>query len=332
MTQLPIIDLHCDLLSCLYNHPEHTPFLPEARCALPQLQAGGVRFQVCAIFHVTEPGSGQHGLGQAAAFQRLVTEQSTLVRPWRCGEPALAEDGRIQLACAIENASVLGEESEPLDLLLARFDQIRVLVGPVVYVSMTWRDANRFGGGDATTTGLTAEGRVLLDYLAQHGIAVDCAHTSERLAEAICAYRAAHAPTLRVLASHTCFRAVHDIARNLSDDTLRAIIAADGVIGMHWIRDHVGGNGATQFARHVEHMLRLGGERHLACGADFFYDGDLPPAYRSDDPYAHFYPGFENAAHYPNLFVLLRRELGLAPAACEQIAWRNAARFLEASI
>ncbi|MBI4238937.1 MAG: membrane dipeptidase [Deltaproteobacteria bacterium] len=331
LKRLPIIDLHCDLLSCLYNHPECTPFLPEARCALPQLQAGGVRLQICAIFHLTEPGSGRAGIGQAETFQRLLSEQSATVHAWRPGQAINGDDRRIQLACAIENASVLGEESEPLDIVLARLDRIRMLAGPLVYLSLTWRDANRFGGGDATSSGLTAEGRVLLDYLAQYGIAVDFAHTSESLAHDICNYRAAHAPTLRLLASHTCFRAVHDIPRNLSDETLRAIIAADGVIGMHWIRDHVGGNSAAQFARHAAQLLQLGGERHLACGADFFYEGDLPPAMRSTEPHAHFYPGFENATHYPNLFALLRRELRLSEAVCEQIAWRNAARFLGAA-
>ena len=78
----PVIDLHCDLLSYLEATEGSTHMDTEGiGCALPHLQAGGVKLQVCALYCPTEPGSA--GL---ATVQRLRdTGQLLSVAPnwWR---------------------------------------------------------------------------------------------------------------------------------------------------------------------------------------------------------------------------------------------------------
>lgn len=262
-----VVDLHCDLLYYLLNDPKRTPKDPQARCSFPQLKEGGVSLQVLPIFSVDSSVEGEK---QIALFQQLPKDIKTVI--------------------AVENASAICSDED--ELQLERFTQIKPL-----YISLTWNFENRFGGGAKTNVGLKEDGKVLLEYLQGKNIAIDLSHTSDQLAYDILKY------DVPIIASHSNCRKICNVPRNLPDELIQEIIKREGIIGVNIIRYFVGDR-IEDFAKHVSHIIDLGGENHLALGCDFFYEKDLGKT--QDEVY---FPGFSDATCYPRLLELLEAHI-----------------------
>jgi len=291
----PVVDLHCDLLAYLNDdRGKHSPEDETSRCSLPLLKKGGVSFQALALFSETEKQPRKEFEGQLECYHKIKTM-----------------DGP-QFAPAVENASGLLEEGESISLLPDRFDQEKWL-----YVSMTWKDENRFGGGDTTQVGLKDDGRKLLDYMDGKGVAIDLSHSSDALAEGI--LDDIHKKGLKILpiASHSNFRKVKEHPRNLPDSFAKEIIRMGGVIGINFVR-HFVGNEPEDFVRHIEHGLSLGGEDALVLGADFF-GGISLPAIEHLKPF--YQERYSNSGCYPTFYQLLERAFGREQT--DKIFYRN---------
>jgi membrane dipeptidase len=134
------------------------------------------------------------------------------------------------------------------------------------------------GGGDA---GLRPEGRRMVESLRAHRVLLDLAHASPRTFwSALDAHRqGGHHAVAPVIVSHTGARAVHDSWRNLDDDQIRAVAATGGVVGIMFHGGFLTGSPrratAADVVRHVEHVIRVGGEETAAIGSD--YDGFIIP-------------------------------------------------------
>lgn len=312
--KFPIADLHCDLLCYLQGDAHRSPFDAAVRCSIPQMLQGGVRLQVLPIFTLTEPGSTIKGTGQAEAFQSLLQNYPSLFP-------------KIDFMLSIENASGLFEEDEPLEIGFKRLENLVDRFGRVVYISPTWNSENRFGGGAHTEIGLKEDGKMLLQFLHGRNIAYDCSHNSDRLMKEALAYMDAHQLDIPIIASHSNMRAVNDVPRNLPDDLAREIFQRGGLIGMNFYKPFVGPAGTKYIARHMEHMLRLGGEKRVCFGADFFDIFDLPPQLRKE-PEEMFFSEVSDSSAYPYVLNLLRKELGLSDVQLENVASKNLKRFL----
>ena len=125
-------------------------------------------------------------------------------------------------------------------------------------------------GGLAGERGLSGFGRDLVRTMDERGIIVDLAHISE---EGFRDVLEVHDPSLPVIVSHTGVRGVHDSWRNLPDDQIRAVADTGGVIGIiaHtyalgpiWKRVPV-----SAMVDHMEHVIRLVGDEHVALGCDW---------------------------------------------------------------
>ncbi len=309
----PIADLHCDLLMALAAGKAVDDV--EIRCAVPQLRRGKVYWQMLAIFVETGPDAVEQGERQAEIYAMLFRKHpKDFHRGWTHLQfDPEAEPKKIQVYYAIENASGFCGEDEPLEQGLRRLDGWIERCGKPGYVSLTWKQENRFGGGNESTTGLKPDGVVLLDFLKEKGIAVDLSHTSDALAEAILKR------DQTVIASHSNFRSVCDVPRNLPDSFAQEIIRRGGVIGLNAVRHFVGSSRAV-LARHIEHALALGAEKNLCFGADFFWEGGV-------DGTDYFFDDFGDASHYPSLLVELRREGVTDRTFLADLAYRNAHRF-----
>lgn len=300
---IPVIDLHCDLLAFLNEDRTNNDPLDEAsRCSLPFLERGGVVFQVLAIFSELGKGSRQEAEGQIECYQQTVKNHP---------------ESKTTFALAIESACGLLEEEEPLDLLFGRFDQEKWM-----YVSLTWKEENRFGGGDQTKKGLKRDGELLLEYMDAKEVAIDLSHASDPLAEGILNYIDKKGLQITPIASHSNFRAVKNHPRNLPDALAKEIIARKGVIGMNFVR-HFVGNHSEDFLSHIHHGIALGGEDTLALGADFFGGISLPSTQHLQPFYQE---GFSNSSCYPRFLGLLESELSKNQV--EKIAHLNAGRFI----
>ncbi len=302
-----IFDLHCDLLSYLVQSSRRTVDDVESRCSIPQMQKGGVAFQTLAIFTETGPGSSQRCAQQLAIFQKILRDRPLELCQFAREAIAKKHLGQqpISLLLAIENASGLLEEDEDLTLCFNRLDRMLHEIGNILYISLTWNTENRFGGGNATSIGLKRDGEALLDFLDEKRIAIDLSHTSDWLAHDILDYIDRKGLDIQPIASHSNFRKVTDVPRNLPDELAKEIIRRKGIIGMNCIRRFIGQQ-QSDFLKHLEHGIILGGENALGFGADFFSDIDTLAELAYLKPY--FFSGFDYADCYPKLLDLFRQQ------------------------
>ncbi len=326
---LPILDLHCDLLSYLAGERGHTPHDPQVHCSIPQLKGGGVRLQVLAIFAETGVDSIQRGLEQADIYKVLAVQHSPDFEAVQIADtlPTLLRGSRVGIVAAFENASGFCGEEEPIQTGLERLKMLFGKVGRPLYVSLTWNHENRFGGGALTGVGLKEDGKKLIELLASKQIAVDLSHASDQLAHDILTFVDSEAIPVSLIASHSNTRAGCDMLRNLPDELLSELFRREGVVGLNFVRAFVGPD-PDAFCKHVEHVIKLGGERSLVFGADFFYEQDTPSNTYGKSADGWFFPTFDSSACYGKLLELLRRRLSLSDDVIANIAYRNGVDFI----
>ncbi len=320
---MKIADLHCDLLSYLANDDSRTALNPDVRCSLGQLKKGKVSFQTMAVFTETNKKSVASAEKQLTIFRtlpKLHPEDFERITHLSIPQPR----GKIFIAVAIENASGLCNETEPLENCFTRFDQYRETAGPIVYIGLTWNHENRFGGGNTTKVGLKPDGEALLNYLEGKQIAIDLSHTSDYLAHDILNYIDKKRLSLIPIASHSNFRTIADQPRNLPVELAKEIIRREGIIGLNFFKPFVGKNFPEDFQRQVDFARSLGALHQYCFGADFFYDKELPTSLY---PFPFYYEPFSDAGCYPDLIsylneVFTKQEL-------EKVAWTNITRFFE---
>lgn len=316
-----IADLHCDLLCYLAHDSKRTPDDSAVRCSIPQLQKGGVKLQVLAIYSSTSPESVQQGQEQVKRFHELLDDHANVFTTYG------GDHNKITIIPSIENASSVFSEEETLDKGFKRIIEIEEKTSKIAYLSMTWNEANRFGGGAHTKKGITDEGKELLRFLCERRIPIDLSHTSDQLAYDILNEIDKHSLQLPVIASHSNARSVYEAARNLPDELLLEVINRKGLIGLNFVNHFMG----ECIHPHLQHILGLGGHKSLAFGADFFYGMDVPKKHQRD-PETLFPPGYKDASVYPRILNEWKTELHLDEVTINNISWNNVNRFLEAEV
>jgi membrane dipeptidase len=325
----PIADLHCDLLCYLSRDPQRSPFDIAARCSIPQLKEGNVKFQTMAIFTETGHGSSKQGAAQVEAFKRILCDHHKIFELIKESNQLtdLQNSNKIGVLPAIENASSFCEENEPLEGALHRLTTWQRKIGKCLYVSLTWNTENRFGGGALTSVGLKNDGKHLIDYLCEHEIALDFSHTSDFLAFDILNYLEQNNLQLPLIASHSNFRSIADVPRNLPCDLAKEILKRRGLIGLNFIRPFVGPNSINNFVKQLEYSLQLGYPKGICLGADFFYTDDLSAGHQKP-PEHFFFPDFDHAGAYAKIVDLWKKELALSTEQLTNICYGNIINFL----
>jgi len=326
-----IADLHCDLLCYLKGDSKRTAYDHAVRCAIPQLKSGGVRLQIMAIYTDTNPNSTDEGLAQAQVFAKLPKLYPTEFRFVQNPEELSNQSPAIGIMAAIENASSFAKEKEPLQESLARFNTIRKMCGKIVYVSLTWNTENRFGGGAHSTVGLKTDGMQLIDFLQAKNIAIDLSHASDQLIIDIFNYLDHKKYQTPILASHSNFRKIADVPRNLPEEFAKEIMRREGLIGLNFIRSFIGEKDHLNLARQLEYGLEIGGANHLCFGADFYHLEDIPLPYRKP-PDAAFFPEFSNAGDYAKVLKLWKNHLTLPDDLLYDISYGNLQKYLSTKI
>ncbi|MBA3815121.1 MAG: membrane dipeptidase [Parachlamydiaceae bacterium] len=332
-TQYPIADLHCDLLCYLSLGHLRSPYDLPARCSIPQLREGNVKFQMMAIFAETTPGSSKNGMAQAETFKKILSSHSEVFELIRESSQfnTLQTSNKIGILPAIENASSFCEEEEPLKDGLHRFTTMQRKTGKCAYVSLTWNTENRFGGGALTSVGLKDDGKHLIDYLSEHGIALDFSHASDRLAFDILNYLDQNNLQLPLIASHSNFRTITNVPRNLPTDLAKEVLKRRGVIGLNFIRPFVGHESISNFSKQLEFSLQLGYPEGICLGADFFYPDDVSMEHRKS-PEQLFFPDFDQAGAYVKVIDLWKKELTLSHEQLKNICYNNLINFLKVNL
>src|SRR5437868_3690959 len=118
---LPVIDLHCDLLTYLCQDSQRTPHDFASHCSLPQLHAGNIKLQTLAIFAETTKSSVEEGKKQVEKFSELITHLPEHFTRFKL--PLEDTTPLIQIAPAFENASAFSSEEEPLNASIERLEE-----------------------------------------------------------------------------------------------------------------------------------------------------------------------------------------------------------------
>ena len=209
--------------------------------------------------------------GQAAAF----ADADTLKR-----------EGRRAVFLSVENGYAIGRD-------LRNIGMFRDM--GVAYITLCHNGANDLcdsAAGDPEHGGLSPLGREAVREMNRLGVAVDLSHAAPTT---FCdVLRESGAP---VICSHSSARALCDHPRNLTDDQIRALAAAGGVIQICLYGPFLAtGREATLMdaVDHIDYVVRLAGVDHVGIGSDFDGDGGIA--------------GCNNASEFINITVeLLRR-------------------------
>ena len=158
---------------------------------------------------------------------------------------------------SVEGGGGLFADSTELDTLYGA--GLRVL-------GMAWDDnelsSSAFGEND---TGLTEKGRALAKRCAELGIILDTSHLSDRAF-----YDTLDEYPMPVLATHSNFREICPVGRNLTLDMARNIAARGGVIGINLYPGFLREEGACtdDIIRHIDYGLEMLGEDFIGFGFD----------------------------------------------------------------
>lgn len=200
-------------------------------------------------------------------------------------ETARAE-GRLAVAFDLEGGLVLQGRPEMVALL----GELGVR-----QIHLAYNRNNQLAGGcyDEDMR-LTDAGRRIVQAINAAGIFMDCSHTGERTSLDII-----NASSDPVIFSHSNARALHDDARNITDEQIDACAATGGVVCVNGIGRFLGDDEARSPAivQHIDYFVQRVGPRHVGLGIDYAYPAngldEDPPGLDRDYwwPPAHGYVG-----------------------------------------
>jgi len=204
------------------------------------------------------------------------------------------QQGKMAIIITMENSTPI---ENPSQLLIWKRLGLRMAI-------LTHMKTNKYS--DSSTDiekwgGLSPEGKEMVKRMNELGILVDVSHLSDKAAA-----QAIELTTLPPVASHSCVRALNNVARNLPDDLIKAIAAKDGVIGINFfpvflsekvskeweklmsryneLREKYGENAreiirqemknlpkatVKDVVRHIKYISNLVGVEHVGLGSDF---------------------------------------------------------------
>ena len=306
---MKVFDLHCDTLSELrYAEEAGQPksFAEnDLQIDLKKLQKGDYMLQCFAAFvNLARPGQDPlvAALEEIDIFKRIMAKYSDFIAPVYQPEDLRknAEAGKISGMLTIEEGGCCKGSLGVLRLM----HELGVRM-----MTLTWNHENELAspnvvpGADTDTiwpcqpntkTGLKEKGFEFLAEMERLHIIADVSHLSDKGFWDI-----AEHSTRPFAASHSNCRALCGYTRNLTDDQLRALAQTGGTVGLNLYPPFLGGKADFDTLRaHLEHMLTLCGEDHVALGGDLDGCDELARGFTDVSSWASFY-AYLQAAGYP---------------------------------
>lgn len=298
MPMLRLLDLHCDTVTACMRAGQRLA----SNSLHVDLARGGRYGRWAQVFAIFVPDTLRGEAAWAYYKRALGFWRREMARAGELCPPA-----NVAPLLAVENGSVLrGDPSRVAELAA---DGVRIL-------TLTWNGPNELGSGAACdpSAPLSAAGRAAVLECWRRGVLPDVSHLNEAGFWEVDALRVKAGLDARYIASHSCCAAVRPHRRNLSDAQLRALFAADGLMGLCLYPEFLGGAGtAADALRHVEHLLALGGAERIALGSDL--DG------------CTMHPSLAGIEKLADLRGALLAD-GVGEAAVEGMFWENGARVL----
>lgn len=323
------IDLHCDTISALADHPERGDLLKNTfEIDLDKLTRGDSFIQDFALFvEMSETPDVWARYEQLLAEynKQLAFAGDKVHRILSAADIDVCEkEGKIGSMLSIEEGGVLGGSMEKLH---------RVYEDGVRLITLTWNFPNELGWPnkmEGEDKGLTERGWEIVEEMGRLHMIVDTSHLNDTGTRELLLH-AKRAP----VASHSDARALTEHSRNLPDDLLALYGERGGLIGLNFANHFLGSPFTESFpaqpeldfsagprqvslisdmVRHGLYMIDKAGEDILCLGTDF--DG-IEPAVEVKD-----------ASEMPRLADAFLAA-GLHEEQVEKIFWKNAKRYLK---
>ena len=305
-----MIDLHCDTIMQLLDHPDSGDLYRNTwKIDIEKLQKAHSKVQDFALF--INLGDMNDPYGRYEEMRNLCTTQIHLygehiqhVLSYQDVE-SVYKSGKIGALMSIEEGGVLGGDLDKLKQ--AYQDGVRL-------ITLTWNYPNGLGEphcGEQHKK-LTPKGIELVEAMQDLGIIVDCSHLNDAGTEQL-----GDILDIPFIASHSNAREVTAHTRNLPDNLIKLIANKGGVIGLNFAQSFLGTSPVSRIEDIVKHGLYLinkGGEDVVALGSDF--DGIKPNTEIKD------------ASEMYRLYDAFK-EAGLSVDQCEKLFWKNADRLLK---
>jgi len=262
MKQIPCLDSHCDSVSkCCYSG-RHL-FANDCHIALDRTGQFSRYVQLFALYWDTAIPPEVSCLHEYERMKRyfhaeLAAHPDLAIHcKGKKDIDAAHQAGKAAAMLSIEDSSLL--ECDPAQLEMAAADGIQA-------IALTWNYRNAVSGTCAENPelGLTDQGRAFVREAERTGILMDVSHLSPKGFWDL--FEMAERP---IVATHSNSDAVLPHIRNLTDDQFRAIMESDGIVGLNYYAEFIGGTrDIPALIRHLEHFLELGGENHVGLGGD----------------------------------------------------------------
>lgn len=286
---MKLFDGHCDTAYELWTRGEG---LERNSCHIDLQKAAGLEayaqvFAFCS--NAGRPGGGTERLltEPLALLCREVEKNRSRIGFAANGAEALrlTEQGRIAALLSVEGCEVIGCDPGRLEWLREQ---------GFCMLTLTWNADNALAGWHGSALGLTPRGRDFVREAQRLGLRIDVSHLSEAAF-----WQLMDCTQAPILASHSNCRALCDYTRNLTDDQLRALAQIGGTVGLNLYPPFLGGKADFDTLRaHLEHMLTLCGEDHVALGGDLDGCDELARGFTDVSSWASFY-AYLQAAGYP---------------------------------
>ncbi|WP_338043572.1 dipeptidase [Paenibacillus hamazuiensis] len=308
-----IIDAHCDALMKMFVNRKLDFYQdePDLDVNYERMAEAGVKVQFFALFlpEALERPGFEHLLEYIDIFYRKVQRKGmvSLIKNQSDLRTVFTKE-RHGAILSLEGVDVLaGNEM---------YARIVYQLG-VRFAGITWNYANWAADGvmEPRKGGFTLRGKKFIKECNDLGIILDVSHLSVKGF-----WELAELSQKPFIASHSNALAVCPHPRNLNDEQIKAIIKADGTIGITFVPYFVRSEGPariTDILRHIDHVCSLGGADHLGFGSDF-------------DGIKEWVHGLEHAGRYGNLVDELCKHYKASEI--EAFLWGNWYRFLEKNL
>lgn len=197
----------------------------------------------------------------------------------------LKHEGKKAIMMGIENGYAIGRDLS----LIEKFRQ-----RGIVYMTLCHNGDNDIcdsARGNGEHGGLSDFGREVVKEMNRVGMMVDLSHAAESSF-----WDALKLSKTPIVCSHSSCRALCDHPRNLTDEQMRALAEAGGVMQITFYSGFLRTDGQASIedaVRHINHAVEVMGIEHVGIGTDFDGDGGVP--------------GLANASELINLTRMLRQ-------------------------
>lgn len=269
-----MIDLHCDTILKIYEHPETSLYENPFQLDLIRLKKSVIDVQQFALFVELSQTTAPYAYYQKllACFNQQMAQFNEWITPFTTYDQylKLKENNQLAALLTVEEGATLEGKLEHLTQMYE--DEVRLL-------TLMWNFENEIGypsalyeshDGQLSHTiqqGLKPFGYQVVEKMNELGMIIDVSHGSDQLTRDVLAIS-----KQPIVASHSNCRALCPHYRNLPDDLIKKIANQGGLIGLNYFETFIRFNDETlldQLCRHALHLKTVGGLECLALGSDF---------------------------------------------------------------